>query len=323
MKKGLLSVAGALLMASGAYGVTVDHLSSLVTSPKMNDTIAIQGPLIVGIVNDNANKPIKNKPVSLYIDRRKVAVVSTNKYGVWSYRLNSGQALDDGMHLAQAYVSLSANNNIWTQASMFYVDSPCEFKQVRSGNVNAGNSAINFPFDGADINTSTPTIVGSLENASNNPVTGESVQIKINGVTVATVTSDSNGVFSYQLNSALDDGFYTVAAHCVQSNVNLTSNDFVIDTTPPAAPDITFPSEYYTDNSSTVIVTGTTESNATITVFMDDDTFGEICYADEYGNWSIEYDGLANGVHTVSAQATDLAENTGPVSDITTFTVSA
>ena len=312
-----------LLVASPLWSTTVDHMNSLIAAPALAGTIIVSGPLIIGIVNDVTGSGLKKKSVSLYIDRRKVATVPTNKYGVWSYMLNSGQDLEDGVHLAQAYVSLGANNNVWTQASMFYIDSPCERRQVRSGNVNAANSAIDFPFDGAYINTSTPTIVGSLEDANNNPVTGESVQIKINGVTVATVTSDSNGVFSYQLSSALDDGSYTVAAHCVQSNVNLTTNGFVVDTTPPAAPVITFPSEDYTDNSSTVIVTGTTEADATITVFMDDDTFGEICYADDSGNWSIEYDGLANGSHTVSAQATDLAQNAGSVSDVTTFTVSA
>lgn len=312
-----------LLATSSAWSVIVDHNHSLIAAPNLADTIIVNGPLIIGIVNDVSGIGLKRKPVSLYIDRRKVATVPTNKYGVWSYMLNSGQALEDGPHLAQAYVSLGANNNIWTQASMFYVEAPCTLKQVRSGNVSAANSAINFPFDGAYINTSTPTIVGSLENASNNPVSGESVQVKINGVTVATVTSDSNGVFSYQLSNALSDGSYTVAAHCVQSNVDLTTNSFVVDTVAPAAPTITFPSEYYTDNSSTVIVTGTTEADATITVYMDDDTFGQICYADANGDWSIEYDGLANGSHTVSAQATDLAQNTGATSSVTNFTVSA
>jgi large repetitive protein len=311
------------LCASSLVAVTIDHQNSLVVTPGVADTIIVDGPLIIGFVNDGAGRGIKHKPVSLYIDRRKVATVPTNKYGVWSYMLNSGQTLDNGAHLAQAYISIAENNHIWTQASMFYVDAACTRKHVRSGNVNAANSAINFPFDGAYTNTSTPTVVGSLENATNSPVSGESVQVKINGVTVATVTSDSNGVFSYQLSNALSDGNYTVDAHCVQSNVNLTTNNFTVDTTPPAAPIITFPSEYYTDNSSTVIVTGTTEANATITVFMDDDTFGEICYADENGDWSIEYDGLANGDHTVSAQATDLAENNGLVSDIITFSVSA
>jgi hypothetical protein len=317
---GLLAILG---IGSFTFGITVDHMNSLVVVPNLADTIIVDGPLVIGFANDGTGKGLKNKPVSVYIDRRKVATVPTNKYGVWSYMLNSSQTLDNGAHLAQAYVSLAANNNIWTQATMFYIDAACMRTQVRSGNVNAANSAINFPFDGADINTSTPTIVGSLEDSNNNPVSGESVQVKINGVTVATVTSDSNGVFSYQLSNALDDGNYTVGAHCVQSNVDLTTNGFTVDTTPPAAPTITFPSNNGTVNSSTVIVTGTTEANATITTFMDGDTFGVICYADEYGNWSNEYDGLANGSHSVTAQATDLAENNGPVSSATNFTVSA
>ena len=46
---------------------------------------------------------------------------------------------------------------------------------------------------------------------------------------------------------------------------------------------------------------------------MDGDTFGVVCYADQYGNWSNEYDGLANGSHSVTAQASDLAGNTADV----------
>lgn len=310
-----------LLVVSPLWSITVDHMNSLVVVPNLADTIIVDGPLVIGFVNDGTGKGLKNKPVSVYIDRRKVATVPTNKYGVWSYMLNSSQALDNGAHLAQAYVSLAANNNIWTQATMFYIDAACTRVQVRSGNVNAANSAINFPFDGAYINTSTPTIVGSLEDSNNNPVSGETVYISINDVNIATVTSDSNGVFSYQVSNALNDGNYTIGAHCVQSNVDLTTNGFTILTTPPPAPVFTYPPLEAINLSSDLILTGTSEAEATITVFMDDDTYGEICYADEYGNWSIEYDGLGLGLHAVSAQATDLAGNTGPTSTTLSFTV--
>ena len=109
----------------------------------------------------------------------------------------------------------------------------------------------------------------------------------------------------------------------MQSNVDLTTNDFIVDTVAPDAPVIVYPANGDTVTSSTVIITGTTESFATITTFVDGDTFGDVTYADEYGNWSIEYDGLSNGSHSVNAQATDLANNTSVVSATTSFTVSA
>ncbi len=324
IKNTLLRMMTALSMLTPMmYANPLDPLNSLVASPALNDTIVVQGPLVIGIVNDIYGKAVKNKRVVVYLNKRKVGVVYTNKYGVWSYILNSGQSLQDGTYIVQAYVQLAAGNNVWTQATLFNVQASRTPTPVRLGVVNAANSAINFPYEGAYINTSTPTIVGSLVDSNYNAVVGETVNISINSVNIATVTSDSNGVFSYQVSATLDDGNYTVGAHCVQSDVNLTTNDFVILTVPPAAPVVTFPSEYYVVDNSTVIVTGTTESYATITTFMDGDTFGVVCYADQYGNWSNEYDGLANGSHSVTAQASDLAGNTGPVSGATDFSVSA
>jgi hypothetical protein len=317
----ILTIIALTSLASSIHATTVDYLHSLIAAPWLKDTVIVSGPIVIGFINDTTGKPLKKKQVVVYIDKRIAGIVQTNKYGVWSYMLNSGQLLSNGVHMVQAYVQTAAASNVWTQASLFYVDAS---RRVRTnGPVSAANSSINFPYDGAYINTSTPTIVGSLVNATFYPVISETVHISINGVNIATVTSDSNGVFSYQVTNALSDGDYTVGAHCVQSDVDLATNGFTILTTPPPAPTITNPLQDDSEGSSTVIVAGTTEANATVTIFIDGDTFGDICYADEYGNWSNEYDGLPNGSHSVSAQATDVAENTGPVSDTITFTVSA
>jgi hypothetical protein len=323
IKNTLLKMVALSIIAPMMYANPLDPLNSLVASPILNDTVVVQGPLVIGIVNDIYGKAVKNKKVMVYVNKRKVGTTTTNKYGVWSYMLNSGQSLQDGAYIVQAYVQIAAGNNVWTQATLFNVQALRTPMPVRSGNVNAANSAINFPYEGAYINTSTPTIVGSLVDSNFNVVVGETVNISINGVNIATVTSDSNGVFSYQVSAALSDGSYTVGAHCVQTNVDLATNDFIVDTVAPAAPVIVYPAASDTVTSSTVIVTGTTEPNATITTFMDGDTFGDVCYADEYGNWSNEYDDLANGSHSVTAQASDVAQNTGPVSAATVFTVSA
>lgn len=323
IKNTLLKMAALSMIASMMHANPLDPHNSLVAAPTLNDTVVVQGPLVIGIVTDIYGKAVKNKQVAVYLNKRKVATTSTNKYGVWSYMLNSGQSLQDGTYIVQAYVQLAASNNVWTQATLFNVQALRTPVPTRSGNVNAANSGIDFPYEGACINTSTPVIVGALVDSNYNPVVGETVNISISGVNVANVTSDSNGVFSYQVGAALADGNYTVGAHCVQSNVNVTTNNFVIDTVAPDAPVITFPSENYVVNDSTVIVTGTTEPNATITTFMDGDIFGSVCYADGNGNWSNEYDGLANGAHSVTAQASDLAGNTGDISAAIDFTVSA
>lgn len=296
----------------------IDTVNSLIVAPRAGSIVATQRPVIAGIVKNAQNIALKHKPVTIYVDDRVVATVPTNKHGVWSYVLNSAQALDDGCHSVQACVAQTQTNVEWVKGIVFGVQATRV--PHKSGNVSAANSTINFPFEGAALNTTTPTVIGTLLDSSYNPVLGETVQVKIDDSTVGSPVSDSNGVFSYALVSALTESSHTVDAHCVQSSVDLTTNNFIVDVTAPDAPTISAPTQNGTVTSNPVVVSGTTESLATITTYMDGDTYGDISYADESGDWSIEYE-LSNGAHYVTAQAADLANNTGVVSDPTDFTV--
>ena len=320
IKNNISKIVALSLIASTVHAVSLDPLFSFVASPRLHDTIVVRGPVVMGVVTDTSGKPVRNKLVMVYVDKRKVAVVSTNHNGVWSYTLNQTQYLQDSAHMVEACVTLSATNMVWTQATMFTVQASRAQATHRSGNVNTTNSTINFPF--GYVNTTTPVVVGSLLDAGYNPVAGETVNVQINGVTVGTVTSDSNGVFSYQVSNALVEGDYTVGAQCVQSAVDLTINDFTVDITPPVAPTITYPAQNNILTTSDVIITGITEPNATVTIYLDGNAFGDISYADAYGNWSMEYI-LNDGFHAVNAQATDLANNTGPVCTTINFNVNA
>lgn len=320
IKNNISKIIALSLVTSSMHAVSLHPLLSFVASPRLHDTIVVRGPVVTGIVIDTAGKPVKNKPVTVYIDKRKVAIVPTNNHGVWSYTLNQAQYLQDSVHIIEANVTLSATNIVWTQATMFTVQTSRTHATHRSGAVNVANSSINFPF--GYVNTTTPVVIGSLLDAGYNPVVGETVHVQINGVTVGTVTSDRNGVFSYQVASALSEGDYTIGAHCVQSAADLTVNDFTVDITAPAAPTITYPAQNNILTTTDVIITGTTEPNATVTIYLDGNTFGDISYADESGNWSMEYI-LNDGFHSVNAQATDLANNTGAVCATINFNVNA
>lgn len=320
IKNNISKIIALSLIASTIHAVSLHPLLSFVAAPRLHDTIVVRGPVVMGMITDTAGKPVKNKAVTVYVDKRKVAVVPTNNHGVWSYTLNQAQYLQDSTHIVEAYVTLSATNMVWTQATMFTVQASRAQAAHRSGNVNGANSTINFPF--GYVNTTTPVIVGTLLDAGYNPVVGETVNVQINSVTVGTATSDSNGVFSYQVTSALSEGNYAVGAHCVQSAVDLTTNDFTVDVTAPAAPTITYPAQGNTLTTTDVIITGTTEPDATVTIYLDGNAFGDISYADENGNWSMEYI-LNDGFHSVNAQATDLANNTGSVCATINFTVNA
>jgi hypothetical protein len=318
IKKSFLNILVlSLITAPLQAAKSLDPHNSLVVSPRLLDTVIVRGPVVVGVVTDASKKPVKNSVVTVYVDKKRVAVVPTNKYGVWSCLLNESHLAEDSAHIVEACATLSANSMMWTQAAIFYVQSS-RATGLRSGIVDVANSSINYPF--GYVNTTTPVIVGTLLDSHFNPVSGQTVQVKINNVTIATVTSDSNGVFSYQISSPLSEGTYTVGSHCVQSAVDLTANAFTVSTTPPAAPVIVDPVQDAVETYGTVTLIGTTEPLATVTTFMDGNAFGDISYADEYGNWSIQYT-LSDGSHSVTAQATDLANNTGAVSAATNFTV--
>ncbi len=288
----------------------------------MGLTVATATPVLSGIMLDNNQKPLRYKRVSVYVDGRLVALITTNGDGVWSYRLTHQQALHDGVHIVQASVRTSATTEFWGRCSFFIVYAYCN--AYRSGNVDASDSFINFPSNGCYVNTRTPVITGSLLNSSFHPVSGETVTITIDGTTIGSPTSDSNGIFSYTITTSLTEASHVVAAHCVQSNVDLTSNTFTVDVTPPVAPTVTSPTQNSIILSLTgaVTVSGTTEPNATVTVFMDGNVDGDISYADGSGNWSIDYT-LTLGAHSLTAQATDLANNNGPLCATRNFTLVA
>ncbi len=320
MKNNFVKITALSLLITSISISGINNFYSLIVSPHVHATVLTATPVIVGVMINDNDTPLKHKRVSLFVDDRKVGVVQTNNNGVWSYKLKPAQALANGTHYAQADVKTSANNEPWAKSTYFTVDATRDIH--RSGNVDATYSAINFPFDGSFINTETPVVIGSLLDSSFNPVSGETVAVKIDGSTVSNQTSDGNGVFSYMLSTALTETAHTADAHCTQSSVDLTTTNFTVDVTPPAAPVITAPTQNSTVTSSTVTVSGTTEAGATITTFMDSDPYGDICYADDSGNWSIDYD-LANASHSVTAQASDEANNAGSTSNATNFTVNA
>jgi hypothetical protein len=189
-----------------------------------------------------------------------------------------------------------------------------------AGIVSSATSTIDFPHDQSYINASQPTIIGTLRDDKNNPVKNQTVQILINGTVIGTALSDVNGIYRFSVAQVLADGQYQVSVICVNDAIVIGSNQFTIDTTLPSIA-ITYPQEGdVVTISNTVTISGTTESEAMVVTFLDADTFGNICYADAYGNWSIDYE-IDNGAHTITAQATDIAGNQGDLSQVTNFSV--
>lgn len=306
------------LLSAQAFGNL--SLNSLVVLPRLGSTIKTNTPIITGIMKNNKQKPIKNKPVTVYIDNRKVATVKTNQIGVWSYQIKEAQKLSNGVHSVLAHVTAGPADQSYAQGSLFYVQSLTEAKSIyRSGAVDAANSAISYPFSESFINDSTPTIIGSLLDTNFNPVSDETVILKIDGSIVAQISSDANGIFSFTPTTALQDGTHTLEAYCVETLESLESVIFTVDTQTPDAPSIITPLENAVVTNGVALVSGSSEAYATIATFLDDNSYADVCYSDEFGDWSIEYE-VADGNHSVIAQACDLAGNTSTVSQARVFT---
>jgi hypothetical protein len=101
------------------------------------------------------------------------------------------------------------------------------------------------------------------------------------------------------------------------------------DTDPPGAPstpDLAAASDSgasTTDevtNDTTPTFVGTAEANATVEIF-DGSTAKGSAQADGSGNWSVTTSSLTDGVHAITAKATDAALNTSPASNALSVTI--
>jgi hypothetical protein len=126
---------------------------------------------------------------------------------------------------------------------------------------------------------------------------------------------------SYQ---GLSEGPHTfeVRATDPAGNVDPTpaSRSWTVDTTPPAAPQIASPADGSLSASATVTVSGTAEPGSVVEVF-DGGVSKSVTTANAGGAWSKTLTGLAEGAHTLTANATDAAGNQSPLSSAHTVSI--
>ncbi|MGO4566500.1 Ig-like domain-containing protein [Rhizobium sp. 2YAF20] len=203
----------------------------------------------------------------------------------------------------------------------------------------SSDSSISFTLDRAP--PTAPTQL-ALETASDSGQKGDSItdvaQLQIGGVTEAgatvtlyeggtllgTGTSDPGGAFSITT-SILGDGqhFITSTATDAAGNTSQASPALMvmIDTAPPAAPstlslDATTDSGTVGDgltNFTQVRIDGTSEAGSTVTLYAGSAVLGTGT-ADVSGAFSITTATLIDGLHSITATATDVANNTSQAS---------
>ena len=172
----------------------------------------------------------------------------------------------------------------------------------------------------ADKVTTNPTITGT-GNA------GAVVTITEGTTTLGTTTANASGVWTFTP-TTLANGVHTITASETDSsgNTGSASLTFTLDTVAPLAPTIasfspdTGLTGDHLTNVNTVTLTGTAEANSTVKLSEGTTSLGAAT-ANSSGAWSFTTGALANGLHSVTAAATDAAGNTGAPSTAFAITI--
>ncbi|PWG78006.1 Ig-like domain-containing protein, partial [Pararcticibacter amylolyticus] len=294
------------------------------------DLTAPDVPVISSVAGKNAagytrqSKPTMSgttevgSDVTLYLDGSTVryADASTNASGVWVFSPSAN--LSEGEHFitAKAY-DKAGNSSVLTAAFNFIVDTTAPVAPVISDI--SGKNAAGYT------QQSKPVVTGTSE--ANITV---SLYLDGSGTKLADATANGSGVWSYTFISDLADGAHSITAKATDlaGNVSVSSAafSFTVDKTAPAAPVISALSGKnaagYTQQTKPT-VSGTAEANTTVSLYLDGSStkLADVT-ANGSGVWSYIFTtDLSEAVHSITAQSTDLAGNTGVQSAALAFTV--
>jgi hypothetical protein len=144
---------------------------------------------------------------------------------------------------------------------------------------------------------------------------------------LGSVVAGNNNTWTFDYTgTTLSDGSYNFVADALDNlgNVSPYSSPLttVIDTTPPASPviggitpDTGASSTDGLTNATQPTVYGTAEANSSVQILRNGGNAATV-QADSLGNWSYKPNGsLSDGTYSFTATATDVAGNTGPVSN--------
>ncbi|MBJ7353725.1 MAG: hypothetical protein JHC98_02785 [Thermoleophilaceae bacterium] len=279
------------------------------------DTIAPDAPVITSPATDISTTNLRptisgtadlGTEITIYDDTTVIGTTTTDGSGNWSFTPTSDFAESaHPIHVTatDAADNTSADSNIRT----IIVDLTAPAAPV-----------INDPAADASTNSVRPPIGGTAEPNSTITVYDDTTEI-------GTATADGAGDWAFTPSSDLSESAHPfhVTATDAAGNTGPDSNvrTLTVDLTAPAAPSITTPAQDLTTAVNTQTVSGTAEPNSTVTV-NDGPTLLGTTTADGSGNWSLSPDPtFSEGVHPLTAWATDEAGNTSSASDVRVITI--
>jgi ribosomal protein L21E len=263
-----------------------------------------------------------NSTVEIFLDGTSIGFSNVNNITTFFSFDYTGTQLADGDYILTAIASDGVDVSGVSADFPITIDTAEPIAPV----VNAITIDTGSSTDDAITSDTTLVFSGTSESYS-------TVEVYIDGVSIGTTTTNSSGNWSYDHTGIiLTESYYVVTATAsdLAGNVSAVSSDYpiTIDTTQPSTPTVTTISDDTgsdtTDgitNDNTIIISGTSDPNNTVEVFIDGNSIGTIT-ADSSGNWSFDYTGttLGDNDYGISAIATDVAGNSSlesPDLDIT------
>ena len=258
--------------------------------------------------------------VDLHLDGGAIGTAIADAAGAWIFDYSSVPLVDGTYELTASAADVAGNSSSISAGFTVVVDATLPAAPV----ITAISDDTSTPGDGL---TSDNTLAFSGTSEASALIT-----LYQDGSSIGTVTADSVGNWTFDHSAtALATGAYsfTAQAQDLAGNNSALSGQFdvVVDSSVPAAPSVLAISidsgsadGITSDNS--LIISGSGEAGATVTLMIDGSTIGN-SVVDGSGAWSFDYTPtlLSDADYSLSATQTDGAGNTSVASNIFTVTI--
>ncbi len=271
-------------------------------------TPVIVSPLDGAQINDPspriAGRAEPNSFLNIFVDGVQTTT-SVSKDGDWEF---TPDLLDSGFHTVYAMAAdLAGNVSPSSERVSFSV---ITVKPVGSIVINSGEKYTNSPDVVLDISCRPAAEASCVE-----------MRVSTDGIFDTEKFESISATRPVSLPAG--DGVKQVYLQVLDSAGNLsdlTADEIVLDTEPPAAPTITAPETDSEFTASAIQIRGTAEPESHVQIFDGTRLLAE-SEADGAGNWAAQADGLDLGQHSIVAASTDLAGNASPPSDAVTVRI--
>jgi outer membrane protein OmpA-like peptidoglycan-associated protein len=307
---------------ASAYTVTVDtEASAAPVISAISDDTGAPGD---GITSDNTLRIFGTAEaldsVVVSIDGNEVVTVQADGNGDWVYD-NRATTLDDGNYVVTA-VAVDAAGNESAVSSNYSITIDT------SGPATPAITGISNDTGVADGITADATLLINGSGGADSRIT-----VFLDGAAIGTTNTTAAGSWTFDHSGIeLDEGNYQLTAQA-ESLAGLTSPlsvvyPLIIDQTAPDAPVVTSVSEDtgvagdQVTSDATLVLNGTAEAGADLDIRIDGALVGMV-KANGSGEWTLDYSdvALADGVHQVTAIATDIAGNQSVESSVLTLII--